>query len=225
LLIKTAALKRIGNNICFLLPYIIIITIASFFLITKSKADIHIYLNQFHNRFFDCFFKNITYLGNGLFILSVCIILLMISFRKSMFIITTYITTGILIQFLKRAVFYNIDRPVEYFKGTLDLYLVEGVRIYYKFSFPSGHAATTFGFFICIAFMSESKFIKLLCLLLACLVGYSRIYLSQHFLVDVYFGSLIGVVGGIFFYYIVYSGKAKWLDKSLLNLKRGKDEH
>lgn len=142
-----------------------------------------------------------------------------------MLVITTFITTGILVQFLKRAVFYNIERPVEYFKGTLDLYLVEGVRIYNKFSFPSGHAATTFGFFICIAFISENRYIKLLCLVLACLISYSRIYLSQHFLVDVYFGSIIGVAGGIFFYNVVYSGKAKWLDKSLLNLQRGKDEH
>jgi membrane-associated phospholipid phosphatase len=149
----------------------------------------------------------------------------MISLRKALFIISTYITTGIFVQILKRAVFYNIDRPVEYFKGGFELYLVEGVKIYNKFSFPSGHAATTFGFFICIAFISDNKLVKFLCLLLACLVGYSRIYLSQHFLIDVYFGSLIGVAGGIIFYNIVYLRKSKWRDFSILNLKKKKDEH
>ena len=160
-----------------------------------------------------------------MFILSICVILVIISFRKTVYIITTYITTGIFVQFLKRAVFYNIDRPVEVFKGNFDLYLVEGVKMYNKFSFPSGHAATTFGFFICIAFISGNRLIKFLCLFLACLVGYSRIYLSQHFLIDVYFGSIIGVAGGIIFYYIVYLGKAKWLDLSVLKLIRKKDEH
>ena len=142
-----------------------------------------------------------------------------------MYFITTFITTGIFVQFLKRAVFFSIDRPVEFFKGNFDLYLVEGVKIYNKFSFPSGHAATTFGFFICIAFIAQNKLIKFLCLFLACLVGYSRIYLSQHFLIDVYFGSIIGVVGSIIFYNIIYLRKAKWLDNSLLTLKQKKDEY
>ncbi len=223
--IKTRTLKRIGNNIYFYIPYLVIIAFTSFFLIAYSKADIHIYLNRFHSMFFDHFFRNITHLGNGLFILSICVILVMISFRRTVFIITTYISTGIFVQFLKRAVFYNIDRPVGFFKESFDLYLVEGVKIYNKFSFPSGHAATTFGFFICIAFISENRLIKFLCLILACIVGYSRIYLSQHFLIDVYFGSIIGVAGGIIFYNIVYSGKAKWLDLSVLKLIRKKDEH
>ncbi|UCH14896.1 MAG: phosphatase PAP2 family protein, partial [Bacteroidales bacterium] len=149
--------------------------------------------------------------------------LLVISFRKTLFIFSTYITTGIFVQILKRAVFHDIVRPVMFFKGDFDLYLVEGVKMYSKFSFPSGHAATTFGFFICLALISGNNFIKILSLLLACIVGYSRIYLSQHFLIDVYFGSIIGVIGGIIFYNIVYLKKIKWLDSSLLTLKWKKD--
>ena len=221
--IKTQTLKRIGNNIYFYIPYIIIIAFTSFFLVTESKADIHKYLNQFHNTFFDYFFRDITFLGNGLFILLICAFSLMISFRKTLLFITTYITTGIFVQVLKRAVFYDIARPAMYFKGDFDLYLVEGVKIYNKFSFPSGHAATTFGFFICFALISKNKLIKILSLFLACLVGYSRIYLSQHFLIDIYFGSITGVIGGIIFYNIVYLKKAKWLDNSLLTLKSKKD--
>ncbi len=223
--IKTRTLKRIGNNIYFFIPYLILIAFTSFFIITDSKADIHKYLNRFHNTFLDYFFMIITWLGNGLVVLLICIIFLMISFRKAILIFTTFITTGIFVQVLKRAVFFNIDRPFEYFRGIFDLYLVEGVKIYNKFSFPSGHAATVFGLFVCIAFISDNRTVKLLCLLLACLVGYSRVYLSQHFLVDVYFGSIIGVGGGIIFYNIVYSARAKWLDKSLLTLKHEKDEH
>jgi membrane-associated phospholipid phosphatase len=40
-------------------------------------------------------------------------------------------------------------------------------------------------------------------------VGYSRIYLSQHFLLDVFFGSLIGTIGTL----IVFSEavRFKWI--------------
>ncbi|MDP4276824.1 MAG: phosphatase PAP2 family protein, partial [Bacteroidota bacterium] len=59
--------------------------------------------------------------------------------------------------------------------------------------------------------------VKIGCLLLACLVGYSRLYLLQHFLTDVVAGSLIGMVSAAFCYWWFtssFSNKAVWMDKS-----------
>jgi membrane-associated phospholipid phosphatase len=39
--------------------------------------------------------------------------------------------------------------------------------------------------------------VQILCLFLACLVGFSRTYLSQHFLIDVVAGSLLGTLCGV----------------------------
>ena len=43
----------------------------------------------------------------------------------------------------------------------------------------------------------------------AFLTGFSRIYLSQHFLADVLFGSLIGMISTVITYVIVYTKPRK----------------
>jgi membrane-associated phospholipid phosphatase len=60
-------------------------------------------------------------------------------------------------------------------------------------SFPSGHTTSAFALATTIAIISKDKKIGLFCFILAALTGYSRIYLGQHFLEDVGFGSLLGV--------------------------------
>jgi undecaprenyl-diphosphatase len=59
-------------------------------------------------------------------------------------------------------------------------------------SFPSGHTATTFALAAVLAWYFPLWSIPLL--LLAALVGYSRIYVGVHFLSDVAVAALIGVV-------------------------------
>ena len=196
--------KQIKKNAFFIVPFFIIVILVSVILLLFPKTDIHIYINNFHNSISDMFFKYLTYLGDGLFVALICVVLFIFSFRNAFYFLTTYLGTGILVQFLKRLIFDDVMRPVKYFEGTYDLYTVEGVKLYHFLSFPSGHAATTFGFFACIAFITDNRLVKLLCFIVACLVAYSRIYLSQHFLFDVYVGSLIGFTGAVVFYYVIY---------------------
>ncbi|MEM1484294.1 phosphatase PAP2 family protein [Oscillospiraceae bacterium PP1C4] len=61
-----------------------------------------------------------------------------------------------------------------------------------SFSFPSGHTGSSFAAATVICFMSK----KLGCwaLLLAALIGFSRLYLSVHYLTDIITGMLLGVV-------------------------------
>jgi membrane-associated phospholipid phosphatase len=44
----------------------------------------------------------------------------------------------------------------------------------------------------------KNKYVTGLFMIIAILVGISRIYLLQHFFVDIYFGSIIGFLNGIF---------------------------
>ena len=46
-------------------------------------------------------------------------------------------------------------------------------------------------------------------LIFASVTGFSRIYLSQHFLADVLFGSLIGMISTVITYVIVYYKERK----------------
>jgi membrane-associated phospholipid phosphatase len=53
------------------------------------------------------------------------------------------------------------------------------------------------------------------------MAAFSRTYLSQHWLVDVTFGSLIGTLAAVIFYFIfIDNTKFETLNKPLLNFKR-----
>ena len=86
-------------------------------------------------------------------------------------------------------------------------------------SFPSGHTAVAFGLFCLLALISSNKMIGVVCFFIALFVAFSRVYLSQHFFLDIYIGSLIGVVATVLSYlYINGSPKVNsksWIDNSL----------
>jgi len=113
---------------------------------------------------------------------------------------------------LKHVVFPGIDRPVEFFKTTAELYLVKGIEFHNHFSFPSGHAATALAIFSLLAILTNRKWLKLFFLLCAVIVSYSRVYLSQHFLEDIIFGSVLGILAVIIFYWYFQRLKITWAD-------------
>ena len=61
-------------------------------------------------------------------------------------------------------------------------------------SFPSGHTVTAFSTTVLITYWCKNKLWGFPLLLVAILVGYSRMYLSEHFFEDVTAGSVIGVI-------------------------------
>ena len=202
----------------FLLAYSVFLIITMPVLLMYSKEEIHIFLNGFFSPFLDEFFKNLTFLGSGIFVASVGIFAMLFSIRKSFFILITWAGTGIIIQVLKRLVFTDVVRPARFFEGIYPLHLVEGVKLYSLHSFPSGHSASAFGLFLCLALMTKSGGIQFMFFVFALLVAYSRVYLSQHFLIDIYIGSVIGVTGSLIFYKTVFLSKRPWLNKSVLTI-------
>ena len=76
--------------------------------------------------------------------------------------------------------------------------VVEGVDLHSTLSFPSGHTSAAFAFCFAVALFCTRWWQKMLCLVVAIFCGYSRIYLSQHFLEDVLAGSVVGVVSILF---------------------------
>lgn len=211
-------LEIFRKNRFFVIPYLILLFFASVILITFSKGEIHIFLNQFHHPVADKFFMYVTYLGDGLAMVVFIVILLFVKYRYSLIILSSVFFATIIVQFLKRVIYAGEPRPMLYFKGIYQLYFVPGERVHQINSFPSGHTATAFGLFFMAALITSNNSLKLLYFVAALLVAISRIYLSQHFLVDTYFGSLIGVVcTGLMFYFGM-----KWRNPGLNNslLKR-----
>jgi len=194
--------------------------IISPFLVLFSKADIHIWLNRHHSDFFDWFFRHITFLGDGIFLLFLALLLLFYSLRSVVFLVTAYLSTGIVIQVLKRFIFEDYLRPVKYLQDLAPLHLVNGVPVLTAHSFPSGHATTAFVIFLGLAIIGRSRYVQVFCFIIACLTAYSRVYLSHHFLVDVIAGSMIGTLGTLAIYPIFYNNDLKWHNWSLKSLKR-----
>lgn len=62
------------------------------------------------------------------------------------------------------------------------------------YSFPSGHTQTAVGTFGSIAAFTEKKWLRTLCILLAVLVGFSRMYVGVHTPADVLVGALCALV-------------------------------
>ena len=214
--------KVLKNNLFFLIPYVIILLATGYVLVIFSKPDIHLWLNNYNSGFFDWFFSHVTLLGDGIFVICIAVLLLFYSLRSSVFLLTSYLSSGLIVQILKRVVFSDCQRPVKYFQDTVQLHLVDGVRLLNGHSFPSGHSASAFALFLSIAIISRNRYIQVICFILACTVAYSRVYLSQHFLGDIYAGSLIGVIGTLALYPAFYNKDLKWHQWSLI--KSGKNE-
>jgi len=174
--------------------YFFFLLAGSVVLLLYSKAEIHLTINQYHAPFFDLFFRFMTFLG-GWGVIFLAIILLLMKVRNGLIFLAGALIATILVQGLKHLVFPDVMRPVAYFQHIhQQLYLVPGVTMHYLDSFPSGHSASAFGYFIILIFLSRKSWQKVLWFALACLIAFSRIYLSQHFLVDVEAGSLVGVI-------------------------------
>ena len=175
--------------------WLFVMILALFILVLMGSYELSVKVNNQSSLIFDYFFKYITFIGDGALLYILSFVLIIFSRKWALMYIISLIVTTIFVQFLKRLLFDNFYRPSRYFKDLIDdgsWHLVDGVELYDRFSFPSGHTALSFCFIIIICYFLKSNFWSLLLILLAFLVGFSRIYLTQHFLIDVWFGSLIG---------------------------------
>ena len=210
------------ENLFFFIPYFLFLVISTIILLLYTKADIHIIINKNSNIYFDTFFKNFTYLGDGLLIVFFILSLLFIKYRHFFTALITTLTTLGIIQFLKYQ--FVTPRPAKYFNeiytGDYKLYLIENLDIHVKYSFPSGHTTTAFTIFMILALITNPKYkiLKFIYFVAALLVGYSRMYLSQHFLIDVVAGSIIGVSISLLVYYLMSKKKNKKIENSLIKL-------
>jgi membrane-associated phospholipid phosphatase len=179
------------------------------------KGVSHLFINRYHLPLTDIFFKYFTNLGDGLMPFIIALVMAFFSYRKSILILASGIISGLLAQILKRIIFINAIRPAKFFESST-LHFVDGVKMYLEHSFPSGHSATIFALCLCLASLTTSNLKKIVLFCTAILVAFSRVYLSQHFLMDIYAGSIIGILSAAVV--IIYLDKQNnsWLDSSFI---------
>ncbi|HRE98608.1 MAG TPA: phosphatase PAP2 family protein, partial [Flavobacteriales bacterium] len=161
----------------------------------SDKLILHLGIIHYHSNFKDVVMPYLTHLGDGIFA-SVLIILYLLFFsvRSGIGLFIAFALSGIVAQLLKRNFFNGEMRPFHYFREHGDFHFVDGVKLHLEHSFPSGHATCAFAMFAFLAFRSNNGFIQILLFLAAALAAYSRVYLSQHFVADVFAGMWIGTL-------------------------------
>lgn len=185
------------------------------------KGEPELVINSLHHPFFDAFFSMITHLGDGVIPL---IFLGFIIFNKYCYLALLTFATLIhlgLVHLGKKWLFHGMPRPAEFFKD-IPFYEVPGVELHHWGSFPSGHTTTVFmlaSFFYLV--LPKKMKIHSLLMGIAVLVGFSRVYLMQHFLMDVWAGAVLGVLSSLLSYLLVlkFFSKKKYQKSILQELK------
>lgn len=212
-------MKRDHSCSYFIYPALAFLLLSGFFLWQYSKTEIHLWLNGFHSPWADILFKYVTHLGDGA-IFALALPFAIFKNLRSFFVIGfTGIWTLVLTGLLKKVIFQGAPRPSN-FLAEYDLYYVPGVELHSINSFPSGHTMAAFGIYFALCLIVQRKLWSVLFVILAILVGYSRMYLSQHFLIDVLVGAIIGLIGAWLVNRLVQKWNWRPLEKNLLQMMK-----
>ena len=176
-------------------------------LIFVPKGELHLLLCNHHTPAGDVFFRYYTHVAEW-FPYVLCVLLLLFwRIGDGVFASSAMILSSLTTQLFKHIV--QAPRPLTWFEQhmpDIQLPLAEGVKMNYWLSFPSGHTTSFFALALvaCIILTRTprttrnprmtSLLIQITLFLLAALGGYSRIYLSQHFALDVFAGVVVGVL-------------------------------
>lgn len=159
------------------------------------EADILLWIQEYL-RFpaLDSLMKAITHLGDiGIFWIVMAILLILYpERRRAGFSVMIGMLLSLLINnlFIKNVV--RRVRPYEVINGLESLIGKMG-----EFSFPSGHTATSFVAATIIACMLPQKRYGIAAIILAAMIGFSRIYIGVHYPTDVLFGAASGALIGM----------------------------
>lgn len=164
------------------------------FLVYFGKVGAFVIINNAYNAPLDYFFQYVTLLGDGLIYIPILIYSIFFNRKFLVPLIASVIICTIITHFFKRVVFPGELRPFSLEMKKIIIHKVEGVPLHRQHSFPSGHTSTAFTMALLLASVMRHTIWAYILPLIAFGVGYSRIYLAQHFPTDVCAGMLIGIV-------------------------------
>lgn len=183
------------------------------FIVRIKKGDIHLAMDQWHEGSSDFVFRYLTHLGDGLAF--VVVVLALAIMRKSLRMTVSFAAAGVavllIIAFLKGVFFAGVARPWGYFEEGM-LRIIPDLEQHTSRSFPSGHTTAAFALYGLLAFWINKRGWSVALFVLAVAVGYSRMFLNQHFLVDVFAGSILGalIAWGIHALFFIRIKNQRW---------------
>ena len=167
-----------------------LLLIASFLF---NKESFFLLLNQDQGKVADFFFSTITRFGEVLPWVTALALVLTLRRDFIWLLIACFVISTLFVQGLKN-VLPEQARPTKAITKANQIHTVPGVELYKVHSFPSGHTATAFTVFFIACLAISGRWIVSIGFIYASLVGFSRIYLAEHFPRDIAGGMLIAVV-------------------------------
>ena len=193
-----------SRSFIFLVILFLIILVLVFFKITENfdQGVISFVSDHVGNPFLDIIMQLITESGDTFYMFGFGVIALIIkkTRRIGITLMILIVLSTLLTGYIKCGVdrdrpdfdYEGVSFPVEISRDTFALFCEGGVNA----SFPSGHAARSAVFGIVLAFVLSERFPKGCYLLFSypILVSISRIYVLQHFPMDVIGGAVLGIM-------------------------------
>lgn len=182
----------------YLLVYAVFLLAGLLLLLTVNYGDIVLFVNQYSRMEWDRTVDWITRVGLGSTMAIAALGFALYRLRYALMMLFNLALIGLLTGICKNLLFANIVRPLKYFEPEVFHRMVRLFDYNLLHSFPSGHSMTIFAMMSLLAYFSGKRLAGALFVLVALVVGGTRIYLLQHFFVDVYVGSILGVLCTVF---------------------------
>lgn len=161
-----------------------------------GKNEFFLLLNGNLGSFADYFFAIFTNAGDAsLWIVALLVTLFVLKQKKLWPMLASgFIISTILTQVCKYFIVPNELRPYKAIPDKAAIHHVLFVQPLSLSSFPSGHTATAFSIYLIFCLLLPGRWWLWVGLIYGLLVGYSRIYLAQHFPLDVAAGIIVGAI-------------------------------
>ncbi len=194
-------MKSTWYNPWFSIPVLIFFNIGLLINYYVPYGDEILYFNPWRVEPFNSLFRFATHLGEAWPYMFFTLLLLLVGRYRYAILIVVVGLCAVPIQYYLKDLF-DVDRPLTYFEKLDQMQAVVRVPDVElnsgKTSFPSGHTLGAFALYSVLAmiFAERRPRFGILFALFGIFVAISRIFLVQHFLHDVLFGALLGLLLG-----------------------------
>lgn len=180
-----------------------------------GKLDLHRAMVPYHSTALDAVMRHLTHVADGWVPTALALALLVFRDLRSFLLVGLGCgISALLVQAMKR--WFDADRPHKFRDLLGDMHWVDGIDLHHHLSFPSGHATAAFSMCLALAILLNTRPAGWILGVVAAVLAYTRVYLSQHFAEDILAGAALGTTTTLAIHWWLYGSSfatRSWLEK------------